>query len=495
MRYSFFGKTNMKLSELGLGGNLKIVLNSETFCEQMNNAADLLAYGIENGINYIDTAPTYCGGYEEEIVSMALKKTSRKVYVGSKAGLTNCSGEKDVLEQIERSLKTLDREYIDIFFLWSIMSWEDYKLLRKKNGIYDGIIKAQKEGMIHNIGASFHCFADEAIRIMEDVDLDGIIVSFNPINYKANLPIIKKAAQKKIGVMTMNSLAGGLVPQYPELFSNLEKSDRPSHEKSLRFIRSFPEITVALSGMEKQDVLDANLRAYEDDIDIRSINKSFELNLEEKLCSGCGYCLPCPSQVRIPQLMHGFNMQVLVRGDSKGNEHDVVNNSFVAIRGNGGDPTDVYLCKNCKKCEKTCTQKLPITDRIKTLKSQALKYSLSKDIITKRLDSFFEHYSGYKIGLWPTCKYLDEMLSFYNRPDIEEKVFFFNSSESLKNVLFRNKTVYGQEDLIHLGIQVILITNYNYTEEIFNMLKVKLKDTKIDVVKLQDPKKDIAWFW
>ena len=75
MQYRDFGKTGFKISALGFGAmRLPIPENQDKNAkEDLGEAVDLLRYGFEKGINYVDTAYMYCGGRSELAVGMALK--------------------------------------------------------------------------------------------------------------------------------------------------------------------------------------------------------------------------------------------------------------------------------------------------------------------------------------------------------------------------------------------------------------------------------------
>ena len=64
MQYRDFGKTGFKISALGFGAmRLPIPENQDKNAkDDLGPAVDLLRYGFEKGINYVDTAYMYCDG-------------------------------------------------------------------------------------------------------------------------------------------------------------------------------------------------------------------------------------------------------------------------------------------------------------------------------------------------------------------------------------------------------------------------------------------------
>ena len=82
MRYKEFGKTGMKVSEMALGtwgiGGAGWDDNPE------ETRIDAICAAVENGVNFIDTAPAYNAGAAECLVGKALKQNAPKGHSGNK---------------------------------------------------------------------------------------------------------------------------------------------------------------------------------------------------------------------------------------------------------------------------------------------------------------------------------------------------------------------------------------------------------------------------
>lgn len=492
MRYKEYGNTGMKLSMLGMGGNFNVGVNGEIINDVLEEKAQLVKRALKLGINFIDTCPVYACGYCEQIVGMGIKDFLGQVYVGAKTGLQLDKTEADVRRRIENSLKNLGREKIDIFYMWSIMNVDEYYLLMKDGGVYSGIIKAIDEGLVDHVGASIHTTQQDALEIVKDGALEGITISFHAMNYKQQLPVIQEASRRGMGVSTMNSLAGGMIPQNPELFESLEQSDRPVYEKGLRFVTSFDEISVALSSMETIEKIESNAAAFSDDnFGIHKINKNFSIPVDETLCTGCNYCSGCHQGIDVRNLMQGYNQHILFKGKD---HRELVDQAFFSMRKQGQDPIEMWKCVGCGACEKKCTQKIDIVNRIQKLQGMAEEFDFTSEKMRNRLDAIFKKYKNKKIAIWPSCRYTSDMFEFYSRPDIEKKVEFFNSSQSFIGTEFRGKTVHGIEEVDELGIEVILITNLQFSDSIYEQLDKNLGN-RIIVEKVQSRDKDIMWFF
>ena len=91
--------------------------------EDLGEAVDLLRYGFEKGINYVDTAYMYCGGRSELAVGMALKNGWRKkVRLSTKLPLGEVKSQDDFKRILEHQLKKLDTDCIDFYHFHALSS-------------------------------------------------------------------------------------------------------------------------------------------------------------------------------------------------------------------------------------------------------------------------------------------------------------------------------------------------------------------------------------
>lgn len=118
MEYRRLGNSGLKVSEIGLGGNnFGKNTDEETSLNIIKNA-------LEMGINFIDTADIYNQGKSEEIVGKAVKGRRTQVTIASKFGHSmSVSPEQQggsrsyVIKAIDASLKRLNTDYIDLYYL------------------------------------------------------------------------------------------------------------------------------------------------------------------------------------------------------------------------------------------------------------------------------------------------------------------------------------------------------------------------------------------
>ena len=95
MRYRVLGKTGVEVSALGFGCMRFPTLEGDAIDEA--TAIEMLRFGIDNGINYLDSAFFYHGGNSETLVGKAVKDGYReKTYIATKLPLGNVNCEEDV---------------------------------------------------------------------------------------------------------------------------------------------------------------------------------------------------------------------------------------------------------------------------------------------------------------------------------------------------------------------------------------------------------------
>jgi aryl-alcohol dehydrogenase-like predicted oxidoreductase len=112
------GDTNVSVSRVTLG--------TMTFGAQVDEAAAMaiIDNGLACGIDMIDTANVYTAGASERILGKALKGRRDRVILASKVGIRFGDGPTQgglsraaIREAIDASLKRLETDYLDIFYL------------------------------------------------------------------------------------------------------------------------------------------------------------------------------------------------------------------------------------------------------------------------------------------------------------------------------------------------------------------------------------------
>ncbi|MFC1997724.1 aldo/keto reductase [Chloroflexota bacterium] len=149
MQYRNLGKSGLKVSAIGLGTN--------QFGGKVNLAGtkNIIAAGLDAGINLIDTADVYQGGRSEENIGEALKDGREQAIIATKVFFKVGDGPNDqsasrqhIMAGVEASLRRLQTDYID---LYQIHRWDSDTLIQETMRALDDLVRA---GKVRYIGAS-----------------------------------------------------------------------------------------------------------------------------------------------------------------------------------------------------------------------------------------------------------------------------------------------------------------------------------------------------
>ena len=364
MYYKQYGNTDMKVSAIGLG---TMRYDEEDIAAgRLEKCAEIPLYAFEKGINYWDTAPFYCDDKSEIVTGIALSQVKRSdVYVTSKTNF-NTIGQNptrdDFRRRLEMSLQRLQTDYIDFYHMWCMLNLESWE--RHMEVIYRFFEEAKAEGLIRNIVFSSHMEGNDIEKVVETGKFKGMLIGYNALNYRFRQSGIEAAHAKGMGIVVMNPLGGGMIPQNPEAFSYLtERTDLTVPQAALRFVASHKEITITLAGCTTKAHVDDAVKAVEnlEERPAKEIVKLYEdkgvaLN---NLCTGCAYCKGCPKEIEIPKFMDAYNQQILTGKETAAKER--LNNHW------GLDAKKAAECIACGKCERACTQHQPIIERLKEI--------------------------------------------------------------------------------------------------------------------------------
>lgn len=327
----------------------------------------ILRHAIDEGVNYIDTAYFYHGGKSEEIVGNALDGGYReKVLLATKMPIGMVKSPEDFDRIFAEQLQRLKTDHIDcyLFHAVNLERWENVVL---KFGLIDKMNALKRNGLVKYIGFSFHDTLSAFKRVVteyEGCDFCQIQLNYIDVNNQAGIEGLKFASRCGLSVVIMEPLLGGKLADPGNDVLEVLGKDKTAARHGFEFLWDMEEVSVVLSGMSSATQVEENLKtAKESKIGMLSEQERNSFKLAKKVydshrpiaCTGCSYCMPCPSGVDIPKTFKFCR--------------DYAERTYFAALDKYKEmerPAD--KCIACKACEQQCPQKLEISKLMKEIK-------------------------------------------------------------------------------------------------------------------------------
>jgi hypothetical protein len=373
MQYREFGTTGKKVSVLGFGAMRLPTLEDGTV--DLEQSVPLLRRGIDLGINYIDSAYVYIKGTSEVAVGQAIKAYPREsIYITTKIP-TNKPEESagdEWRRKLEESLKRFDTPYID-FVLMHGLAWDSFTgHISEPGHALEVARKAQAEGLIKHLCFSSHDTPENIIRLIDTDEFETVLLQYNYLD-EHNALAIDRAAEKKMGVVVMGPIAGGRLVIPDGVIKDTEgQLEVKTPELALRYVWSNPNVDIALSGMSSLQMIEENVASANKNELNEAENQRVQelvqqnLKLSELYCTGCGYCMPCPHGVNIPENFRYMNWFKVwgFEEQAKKAYAKLGSDNLWTPWGGRTEGLNAEACLQCGECEPKCPQNIPIIEQL-----------------------------------------------------------------------------------------------------------------------------------
>lgn len=355
---------NIEISRLGLG-NMRLPCKTPIKREanpliDYNKAQELVDMAYENGVNYFDTAYMYHAGKSEKFIGQALKKYPREsYYLADKLPIWMCKRPADMQKIFDKQLQRTGIDCFDFYLLHALDKGNFEKC--EKYGAYDFLIEKQKQGLIKNIGFSFHGTIDDLKTIVAAHHWDFAQIQMNYLDWKnqdakTQYEILTEAG---IPVIVMEPVRGGKLADVPNRVEELFKNNAPDKSIAswaIRFCATHDNVLTILSGMNAKEQMLDNLQSLTDfvpmtDVELKICQNAASIINESEIipCTGCDYCADCPKSVKISTIFDVYNK--LKTGEYTA---DQAKEKYAQIDVNHTQ------CVACGKCKEHCPQSIDI---------------------------------------------------------------------------------------------------------------------------------------
>lgn len=362
----------LSLSALGMGNMRLPVIDGDDSRIDVETSREMIAYCMNAGINYYDTAYGYHGGQSELVVGELLKDYDREsFYLASKFPGYDLGNMPKVEEIFEEQLKKCQVEYFDFYMFHNVCEMNVESYLNPEYGIFDYLMEQKRNGRIRHLGFSTHGDIECIAKFLEAYgkDMEFCQIELNYFDYqfqnaKGKLELLDKW---NIPVWVMEPVRGGQLASLSEDATAKLKAARPDEDVpawAFRFLQSFPSVTMTLSGMSNMDQLKANINTYEENKPLDDEEMKLILDIADDMirkttvpCTACHYCVSkCPMGLDIPFLLKLYN-EAMVSGSG----------AFIAPMALSSVDADKQpqSCIECHACEQVCPQTIHIPDELK----------------------------------------------------------------------------------------------------------------------------------
>jgi aryl-alcohol dehydrogenase-like predicted oxidoreductase len=308
MEYRQLGRSGLRVSAIGLGGN--------TFGNGADEAQTgrIISRALELGINFIDTADSYARGVSEQYVGKAVAGRRHQAIIATKVAsrmgaLPNDEGlsRKHIMDGIEASLRRLNTDYVD---LYQVHRFDPATPVYETLATLDDLVH---QGKVRYVGCS-NFLAWQVCEALWAADRKNLtpFVSvqprYNVFDRAIERELLPFCRQYGIGIIPYSPLAGGILTgkyqpgappppdtragrnprmqqqmtpermaQVTELGKWAREQGHTAGELALAWLLAHPEVSTVIAGATKPEQIDDNAKAADwrlTDADLRHIDQT-----------------------------------------------------------------------------------------------------------------------------------------------------------------------------------------------------------------------------
>ena len=370
--YEFKGH---QISALGFGCMRLPVIDGKDANIDEAQTADMVAYALDHGINYFDTAWGYHEGNSELVMGRVLATHPRDTfYLTSKFPSYDPSNFGKHEEIFARQLEKCQVDYFDFYLLHNINEGNiDYYLNEDKYGTV-AYFKAQRDaGKIGHLGFSVHGTFETFMRFMDafgdDMEFCQVQLNYMDWDFQKARAKVEVLQERNIPIIVMEPLRGGnLVNLSEDQAAKLEalRPGKSAVDWAFRWTAGVPGVMTILSGMSNMGQLQDNVRIFETDEPLSADERATLEEIGGEMaransvpCTACHYCTPhCPQELDIPRLLELYNEHKSRPGFR-----------FVAPMAIAAMPEEARpsACVGCGACTEVCPQQIEIPETLAEL--------------------------------------------------------------------------------------------------------------------------------
>lgn len=375
MNYRVLGKTGLRVSEIGFGGEWL-----ERHPEE--ESVSLMKYAGEKGINVIDCWMP--DPKSRDIIGKAMQGCRDKWHVQGHFGSTWQNGQyvrtRDITfvkPAFEDLLSRLQTDYIDIGMIHYVDTVDEWNSIQGSDYL-KYLLEMKEKGVIHHIGMSSHDPKTAALAVKSGL-IEMLLFSVNPAfdmlpsgqdldellgedyhydhqlagidTERANLYML--CEEYNVGITVMKGFAGG------RLF-DAKRSPfgvALTVKQCIHYALTRPSVASILCGYDTKEQVDEAISyetATEREKDYASVLSGAPLHSYRGECTYCGHCKPCVANLDIAMINKYYDLAVM-----QPEIPESVRSHYMLLGNTASE------CIGCRQCESRCPFGVPIADRMK----------------------------------------------------------------------------------------------------------------------------------
>jgi aryl-alcohol dehydrogenase-like predicted oxidoreductase len=242
-----FGKTDVRISAMGLGGHHLGAAKDE------QTAVEIVHRAIDGGVSFFDCCWEYNRGKSEDWLGKGVKGHRDKVFLMTKV----CTHGRDAwlaTQMLEQSLRRLQTDHLDLWQIHGVTFQNDPELFIRPNGAAEALIKAKKDGKVRFVGFTGHKDPDIHLAMLNTgFPFDAVQMPLNPFDanfFSFEQKVLPVLNQRGIAPLGMKPIGGHGDPVQKGVFTAAEL---------LRYSMSLP-VATTITGVADPQILDQNLK-------------------------------------------------------------------------------------------------------------------------------------------------------------------------------------------------------------------------------------------
>jgi aryl-alcohol dehydrogenase-like predicted oxidoreductase len=258
------GKTGFRVGIFSLGGQAAV--------ERPENeavAVPIVEKALDLGVNYIDTSARYGGDarWSEQYIGKVMKRRRHEAFLATKTHDRTRDGS---LRLLEKSLKLLQTDHVDLWQIHNLTSKEQVEAIFAEGGAVAAMREAREQKLVRFLGVTGHADPDVLLEALRRFPFDTILMALNaadPHHMSFQKALLPAAVEKELGIIGMKVPARGRIlsswtpppaGSQPAWTGTATRPGTLTMREAMRYVLSLPVSTVIV-GVDSVPQLEENV--------------------------------------------------------------------------------------------------------------------------------------------------------------------------------------------------------------------------------------------